>query len=143
MAFASFDGESGRFAAGDEVFLFLGAVMHAVEESADAENEEIRAKETSEEAFRVQDDNAHDGTTDTAKDPSEAVERVNGGAEAGDDFGEATEESVAGDDVEVPSGTLAGGEEESESDDSVDDGEDHGNGPAGLLTGAVEGVDEF
>ena len=53
MALASFGGESGGFAASDEVFLLLSAVVNAVEEGADAEDEEVNAEEAGEEAFGV------------------------------------------------------------------------------------------
>ena len=43
----------------------------------------------------------------------------------------------------MPFDVLVAGEEKGEGDDGVNDGDTNGNGPAGLLACAVDGVDEF
>ena len=125
----------------------LLAVVDAVDEVADTEDDNVSAEGTSEEIYAkdasVEGDEAHNGASETGENPDEAVSGIIDIAEAEDDFENAANEGINGDDGELIDWVAIYCEEDGEGADGVEDGEENGDEPTVSVVDAVIGINEL
>ena len=132
----------GGFASSNTVFLFLVEVVNAIDEATDANNEHVGAEEADEggnfEIASIQDDETHDGTTNTNGDADETVGLVFGSYEAVDDIDETGNGGVDSESDCAISNVVVGEAEQAERGDDVNEWVDDGVNPTTFFGGIVK-----
>ena len=140
-------GTLGGLTTSSAVFELLGTVMYTINQTGDAKDKHISAKEADKinvsEMTGVNNHDAKDDTAETAKNPNEAVGRVNRGTKTNQDFEGATNQSVGGHKRDVPNHTFVHKKQQGNTKSGVKDCHENRNQPAFVNAAAIERIGKF